>query len=676
MSLFRAHHICLSLGSRTIFDELDLTIEPGECVGLIGVNGSGKSTLLQIAAGLRQPDQGLLEQRKGARFAFLPQDPSFEPGMTMAKLLFEPSGALKSAIEAHAALASRLETAPPESQAGLLDKLTALSDEVERLGGWQCAHHAKAILQRLGVSEADWTRPLEELSGGQKKRAAIAQALLTKPDLLLLDEPTNHLDVGAVDWLEGELDAFEGAILLVTHDRYFLDRLAERIVELDHGRLTAYPGNFSAYLEQKIARQALAARQEHKRQRLIAQELAWLRTGPKARRTKRKSRVDAARALIAQKPPAVDRAAAMRLRSPVHCGHRLLEARHLCQGFGDRRLVQDLSLILEKGERIGIIGPNGAGKTTLLRTLIGDLAPQSGEIVRGKHLKVAYFDQTRASLDPDETVFEAMGTSERFEFAGRAIELTAYLEDLLFPAAMQRMKVGALSGGEKNRLLLARLFLSGANLLVLDEPTNDLDLTTLAVLEDKLIESGAALLLVTHDRCFLDRIATSILALDGHGRADLYPGNHEMFLRLSSQSAASARASDSPSVPAKAPRPLANQTAPQSHSDEVKSAQADTGDRHQPRDAMSRQELSRQEKPIATRRLTIPEWKRLEAMEGLIEEAEARRSDVETRLSDPALYRERPCEVPTLERELAEATAQVERLYEEWQLLETRSKLG
>ena len=671
MSLFRAHHLSLSLGSRTIFAELDLTIEPGECVGLIGVNGSGKSTLLKIAAGLRQPDHGLLERRKGARFAFLPQDPSFEPGMTMERLLFEPSGALKSAIEAHAALASRLETAPPEAQASLVDKLTALSDEIERLGGWQCAHHAKAMLQRLGVNEADWTRPLEELSGGQKKRAAIAQALLQKPDLLLLDEPTNHLDVGAVDWLEGELDAFEGAILLVTHDRYFLDRLAERIVELEQGRLTAYPGNFSAYLEQKIARQALAARQEHKRQRLIAQELAWLRTGPKARRTKRKSRVDAARALIAQKPPVVERAAAMRLQSPVHSGHRLLEARHLCQGFGERRLVQDLSLILEKGERVGVIGTNGAGKTTLLRTLIGELTPQSGEVVFGKHLKVAYFDQTRASLDPDETVFEAMGTSERFEFAGRAIELTAYLEDLLFPAAMQRMKVGALSGGEKNRLLLARLFLTGANLLVLDEPTNDLDLTTLAVLEEKLIESGAALLLVTHDRCFLDRIATSILALDGHGRADLYPGNHEMFLRLSAQAAANARASESPSVQPKTPQRLSNQAATGAPSGEAKTAQANKGDRHKPRG-----ETSRGDKPIEERRLTIPEWKRLEAMEGLIEEAEARRADVETRLSDPALYRERPAEVPTLERELAAATAQVERLYEEWQLLETRSRLG
>ncbi|MDR0966547.1 MAG: ABC-F family ATP-binding cassette domain-containing protein [Myxococcales bacterium] len=649
MSLFRAHQLHLSLGSRVLFDRLDLTIEPGECVGLLGVNGSGKSTLLHVAAGLRQPDTGLLERRRGARFALLPQEPTFDPGATIADVLFVPQGELAVAIEAHQRLSLQLSDAPPEAHASLLDKLQALADEVERLGGWEVAHLAKAMLQRLGVPEADWRRPLAELSGGQRKRAAIVQTLLQKPDLLLLDEPTNHLDVDAVDWLEGELDAFEGAILLVTHDRYFLDRLAERIVELTEGRLTAYPGNFSDYLEQKLTREEEAARREHKRQRLIVQELAWLRASPSARRTKRKSRVDAARALIAQRAPHVERAASMRVEAPRAAGHRLLEARHLSQGFDDERLlIDDLSLILDKGERLGIIGRNGTGKTTLLRTLLGELPPKRGEVIAGKHLEVAYFDQLRAELDPELTVYESMGPAESFELDGRRIELKSYLDDLLFPVPMQRMKVGALSGGEKNRLQLAKIFLSGANLLVLDEPTNDLDLATLEILEEKLLEMGAALLLVTHDRYFLDKVATSILVLDGQGKATLYPGNHEMYLRLSAQAQSRDRPASTPSSSSPGPN----------------------------KPAATAMMIDRTALPPEARRLTLPEWRRLETMQGLVEQAEARQTALEGDLADPALYRERPAEVSKLQRALAEQTAEVEHLYDEWQRLETRAKLG
>ncbi len=647
MSLFRAHQISLSLGSRTLFDSLSLTVEPGECVGMLGVNGSGKSTLLKIAAGLIQPDSGLVERMRGTRFAYLPQSPDFEAGATIESLLFHPSGELRRAMDGHAEAASLLASAPVEEQPALLERLSALADQVERLGGWETAHHAKAMLQRLGVPESEWTRPLTALSGGQRKRAAIVQVLLQKPDLLILDEPTNHLDTGAVEWLEKELDDFEGAILLVTHDRYFLDRLSERIVELSQGHLTAYPGNFSAYLEQKLARQEEEARREHKRQRLIVQELAWLRTGPKARRTKRKSRVDAARALIAQKPPAVDRAASIKMEAPAASGHRLLEASHVSQGYGEKMVISDFSMLLEKGERVGIIGMNGAGKTTLLRTLLGELPPKSGTVTFGKHLKTAYFDQLRQTLNPEETVYESMGPAESFEIGGRRMELKSYLEDLLFPVPMQKMKVGALSGGEQNRLRLAKLFLSGANLLVLDEPTNDLDLTTLEILEEKLLTSGAALLLVTHDRYFLDKVATSIVALDGKGNAELYRGNYEMYLTLSAQKAASEAAA------AQAPQTSAVKKAPEAPA------------------AKKRSEL-----PPEERRLTLPEWRRLESMEGLIEEAESRKAEAEAALSDPALYRERPQEIPALQQALDARTAEVEALYAEWELLEKRARLG
>ena len=336
----------------------------------------------------------------------------------------------------------------------------------------------------------------------------------------------------------------------------------------------------------------------------------------------------------------------MRIQAPAASGHRLLEASHVSQGYGSQMVIRDFSLLLEKGERIGVIGANGAGKTTLLRTLLGELPPTSGSVTVGKHLKTAYVDQLRQALSPDETVIESMGPAESFEIGGRRMELKSYLEDLLFPVPMQRMKVGALSGGEQNRLRLAKLFLSGANLLVLDEPTNDLDLTTLEILEEKLLSSGAALLLVTHDRYFLDKVATSIVALDGRGNAELYRGNYEMYLTLSAQKKAAEAAS-----------------APQQQAAETRKPAAPAPKK-------------RSELPPEERRLTLPEWKRLSAMEGLIEAAEAQKAEAERALTDPTLYQKRPQEVPALQQALEARAAEVEALYAEWELLEKRSKLG
>ena len=641
MTLWRAHQLRVTLGARVLFDGLDLVIEEGECLGLVGVNGSGKSTLLQIAAGLRQPDSGLLEQRRGATFAYLAQEPRFEGDATIAGVLFEPQGRLAEAHAEHARLTRALETAPQAEHDGLLKRLEEATASIERLGGWDTAHLAKSMLQRLGIPESEWERPLAQLSGGTQKRVAIAQALLLRPDLLLLDEPTNHLDVDTVDWLENELDEFPGAILLVTHDRYFLDRLAERIVELEHGKLVGYPGNFSDYLEQRYVREQESARKEHKRQRLIAQELAWLRRGPQARRTKRKSRVDAARALIAQKVPEALKAVELKTAAPVRSGHTVLELRHLSKSFGERKLISDLSVILERGERMGVVGPNGIGKTTLVRMILGGLEPSSGQVIRGKNTRIAYFDQVRAALDPEQTVYEAASPTEVLDLGGRRVELRDYLSDLLFPVPMQKMKVGALSGGEKNRLLLARLLLEGANLLVLDEPTNDLDLMTLEILEEKLLDFEGSVLLVTHDRYFLDKVATSILAFEGDGRVVRYPGNHEMYQRLRARQA-------------QAPASQAEATARPAAAQKAKAASLPAG-----------------EKP-----LTIPEMRRLQQMEALIEAAEAVKAQVEGSLADPELYRQRPREVAGLRDELERAGAEVEKLYDEWQGLESRKHLS
>ena len=590
VTLLRAASISLAFGSRTVFHDLELVIEEGERVGLIGVNGSGKSTLMRILAGAQPPDAGELQVKRGATIAVLPQEPSFTEGATV---------------------------------------------ESEMLGGGAQPHVGRALVDRLGVK--DWDRPLAELSGGARKRVAIARALLARPDLLMLDEPTNHLDAETVDWLEEELDRLQGALLLVTHDRYFLDDLVDRIVEIQPGGgVLSYPGNYQAYLEERAARDEEAGRQQHKRERWIAQEVAWLRQGVEARRTKSKARIERARRLMAEKGLQRAKTAALQTAAAPRLGHTVIEAREVGKSFGDRRIIDGVSLIVQRGERIGIVGRNGAGKTTFLRVLLGELAPDAGEVVTGKNTRIAYYDQQRAQLDPEWSVYEAalgerirgdVRRSDDFiELGERRVALRDYLDDLLFPVPMQKMQVKALSGGERNRLLLARLFLQGANLLVLDEPTNDLDLVTLNVLEGLLLEFTGSVLLVTHDRYFLDKVATSILAFD-QGRAVRYPGNYETFVSLRPQQA----------------KPLAP-----------------------PRAAPASQKPA----PRKPGKLTFKEQRELEGIEEKIQAAEARKSQAEAALGDPQTYAKEAQRVPEWQRQLDENSAEIERLYARWQELQ------
>ena len=591
MTLLRAASISLAFGSRTVFRQLDLVIEEGERVGLIGVNGSGKSTLMRILAGLHAPDSGELQVRRGATLTVLPQEPSFAAGATV---------------------------------------------ESEMLAGGAQPHEGRALVDRLGVK--DWDRPVAELSGGGRKRVAIARALLSRPDLLMLDEPTNHLDADTVDWLEEELDKLQGALLLVTHDRYFLDDLVDRIVEIQPGAgLASYPGNYQAYLEERAARDEEAERQQHKRERWIAQEVAWLRQGVEARRTKSKARIERAKKLMAEKGLQRAKTAALKTAAAPRLGHTVIEARGLGKSFGSRRVLEDVSLIAQRGDRIGIVGRNGAGKTTFLRVLLGELEPDAGEVVIGKNTRVAYYDQQRAQLEPEFTVYEAalgerisgdVRRSEDFiELGERQVALRDYLDDLLFPVPMQKMQVKALSGGERNRLLLARLFLQRANLLVLDEPTNDLDLVTLNVLEQLLLEFTGSVLLVTHDRYFLDKVANSILAFD-EGRAVRYPGNYEMFLTLRPQPSRKL-----PPAPPRAP-------------------------------------VERKPAPRKPGKLSFKEQRELAGIESEIEAAEARKAQAEAALGDTQTYAREPQRVPELQRQLDESTAEIERLYARWQELQ------
>jgi ATP-binding cassette subfamily F protein uup len=627
VTLLRAADISLAFGNRTLFDRLNLTIAEDEYVGLVGVNGSGKSTLMKILAGVTQPDGGELQLRRGARITYLPQEPEFPVDATIASELAVASQPLRASLEEHAALAARLSEGTSIEQPKSLNRLSQLSSEIDRLGGWDTEHHAKTLLDRLGVKE--WDRPLTELSGGLRKRVAIARALLSKPDLLLLDEPTNHLDADTVEWLENELDDWPGALLLVTHDRYFLDHLADRIVEIAPGGIiTSYLGNYEAYLEQKLVALEEAEVQEHKRQQWIRQEVAWLRKGVEARRTKSKARIERARKLLQARGFRRPEVAALRAAEAPRLGQTVLEAKQIRKRFGEQLVLDDVELILQRGERIGLVGPNGVGKTTLLKVLLGELEPDSGQRLVGKNTRIAYYDQAREQLDPEQTVYQAASSEEQVEIGGKTVALRDYLEDLLFPVSMQRMQVKALSGGERNRLLLARLFLAGANLLVLDEPTNDLDIVTLNVLEGLLVRFTGSVLLVTHDRYFLDKVATSILAFEGAGKVVRYPGNYEMYRRL------------------KAQRP------------EAPSAQKEPDPKTSP--ALAQRKVEK---------LGYLQLRELGGMDAAIESAERRKREVEAALADPAIYSNAE-KVQQLTAELQTISAQIEQLYARWQELE------
>jgi len=641
VTLLHAAGIGLSFGSRTVFEGLTLTLDEGERVGLVGVNGSGKSSLMRILARAAEPDRGEIQLRRGASVTYLPQEPAFPEGATVASELEVARAPLRGALAAHGALTARLAEAPAGPlHDRLLAELAAAADRVEHLGGWDTAHEARRLLDRLGVKE--WERPLAELSGGARKRVAIARALLTRPDLLLLDEPTNHLDADTVDWLEEELDRMPGAFLLVTHDRYLLDDLVDRIVEISPaGGAVGWPGNYQAYLEQKLVAEELAGRAQHRRERWIAQEVAWLRQGVEARRTKGKARVERARRLMAERGFARPRVAAFQVAEAPRLSQVVLECQGLEKRFGGRAVLSGVDFRLQRGDRVGIVGANGVGKTTFLRLLLGELPPDAGNVVVGTRTRAAYYDQQRAGLDPEQTLYQAAGggppdrAGEDFvELSGRRVALRDYLDDLLFPPSAQGMRVKALSGGERNRLLLARLFLEGANVLVLDEPTNDLDLVTLNVLERLLLDFDGSVLLVTHDRYFLDKVATAILAFEGDGRAVRYEGNYQTYRALKAQAEEAARAEADPSPAATA-------------SPAVRA-------------------------PRARRpgKLSFEEERELAGIEPRILAAEGRQAELEAALSDPATYQREGAGVARLRRELEQVAAEVERLYARWQELE------
>jgi len=529
--LLSLQKIGLAFGHLPLFEEADLQIEPGERIALIGRNGAGKSSLLRVLSGEQPPDSGTIWREPGLRVSRLEQDVPAAGDRTVFGEVASGLGELGSLVsEYHQAAVRVSET----HGAADMERLGELQHRLEERDGWRLEQKVEHIVSRLSLPAE---RRMDQLSGGWRRRALLGRALVSEPHLLLLDEPTNHLDIDAIRWLEAYLQGYPGAILFVTHDRAFLTAIATRIVELDRGRFTSWPGSYANYLQKKEAALDAEARELERLDKKLLKEEAWLRQGVKARRTRNEGRVRALMALRAER--AAYRAQSGTVRLAVDdgqgSGKLVFEAERVWKSFDGRVVIRDYSQRILRGDRVGLIGPNGSGKTTLLRLLLGEVAPDSGEVRHGARLQVAYFDQQREQLDPDATLADSVNEGNATVIVnGQPRHVVGYLEDFLFPRERVQSPVRSLSGGERNRLMLARLFARPANVLVLDEPTNDLDIETLELLEELLGSFDGTVLLVSHDRAFLDNIVTSTVAFEGDGRVREYVGGWEDYVRQSS----------------------------------------------------------------------------------------------------------------------------------------------
>ncbi len=570
-----------SFGDRRVLVDASFAVHDGDRIALVGVNGAGKSTLLRmLAAGDEVPDEGLITRRRGLTVEYVPQEPRLDPEATVEAAL------RRDGVERHEILelAAALDVPPMEAIIGAL-------------------------------------------SMGERRRVAIARALLARPELLALDEPTNHLDAATVAWLEDRLLERSGVLLLVTHDRYFLDRVATRILEIDRGRIHAHTGGYREFLERQAERWSNESANEQKRAAFVRRELTWIRANAPARSTKQKARIDRFDAAANAEADERAGAAILKLAPGARLGGTILELRDVTKSLGGKKLFEDLKLVMKPGDRIGIVGKNGAGKTTLIRTILGETTPDRGEVVVGKNTQFAFMEQSRITLDDANTVLqEVAGDAVHVTLDEGPVHVRTFLRMLLFEDSFADTKVGVLSGGERNRVQLAKLLTSGANFLILDEPTNDLDVLTLGVLEDALAGFPGCALLVSHDRWFLDKVATGILAFEGDGEVTFYEGNCSRYL---------------------AKRPVRNPAV-----------------RDRPKTSLA---------PIRTpkpRKRTFKEAQELAAMEQTIGEAEAAVVALEVQLQDPEMYAKRSAEVPAVVAALEQARAKVEALYARWQELE------
>ncbi len=632
MPLLTFDRLELAYGHWPLLDGASLVIEAGERIGLIGRNGTGKSSLLKIVAGINPPDAGDVWRKPALKLAYVPQEPQFQPGHSVYEAVAEGVGEAQRLLADYHAAAHRVA----EGDMDAFEDLERLSHELEIHDAWRLNSRVEETLQRLGL---DADRMVETLSGGLKKRVALARALVTDPELLLLDEPTNHLDFSAIDWLESLLNDFKGALLFITHDRRFLDNVSNRIIELDRGQLREYQGNFTAYQAKKAEQLEIEAVHNRKFDKFWKQEEIWIRKGVQARRCRDEGRVRRLEALRLTREARIGHTGQVgfQIDSGERSGKIVAEMENISYGYDDRVLIRDFTGTLLRGDKLGLLGPNGAGKTTLIRLILGDLKPQSGTIKQGTKLEVAYFDQFRNQLNDDATLIDTIAPGSDFvEIGGQRKHVISYLEDFLFPAERSRAKVSALSGGERNRLLLARLFARPANLLVLDEPTNDLDIDTLELLEQLLQDYSGTVLIVSHDRTFLDNVVTQSIVFEGDGKLTEIVGGYADWLAWKAEQ----KRADSVAAQARQPSPRPSPA---------------------PAKAASKSKLS------------YKESRELEALPAQIQALEAEQTLIADQLLDPKLYQSGSLDVVALNARSEAIEAELLDALARWEALEAKA---
>lgn len=527
MNVLSAENLSKSYGEKTLFDDISFNINDYDKIGLIGVNGTGKTSLLNIIAGVDVPDSGTIASPKGTKIEYLSQDPEFDEDATILQQVFKGDSPALNVIRAYESALDELSRQPEDDR--LQEKITKLTSDMNTVNAWELESQIKTILTRLGVR--NFEAKMGTLSGGQKKRVALASALINPCDLLILDEPTNHMDNDTIEWLENYLKNRKGALLMITHDRYFLDRVVNKTLELDFGKLYIYTGNYTEFVEKKIERKNLESTMESKRQNLYKKELEWIRTGAKARTTKQKARIQRFEEIKDSKVVHDDSKVEISV-GHSRLGKKILEVEHISKSFGDLNLINDFSYILLREDRIGIIGDNGVGKSTLLNLLTGKLEIDNGEIDMGPTVKVGYFSQESEDMDTTMKAIEYIKESAEFITTadGTKISASQMMERFLFTSSMQWTYISKLSGGERRRLYLLKVLMDAPNVLILDEPTNDLDIDTLKVLENYIDEFSGAVIAVSHDRYFLDRICNKIFSFEGGGKIVDHVGNYSDYV--------------------------------------------------------------------------------------------------------------------------------------------------
>ncbi len=612
-----ASNLTVRYGAQSVLENASLTILEGERVGLVGRNGSGKSTFLQIAAGAMKPDAGEINLRRDLITGYMPQVFDLDDAGTVHANILSGAQRILDLIDEY-------EQSPAEGT-----RSGKLLDLIQHADGWSLEHRVQSLISNLHAPNPD--RVVATLSGGEKRRVALCRALLPRPDFLLLDEPTNHLDTGSIEWLEDFLSRYQGTCLFVTHDRYFLDRVATRIVELSRGSFVGYEGNYTDYLLARAQRQSVEEMQERKRQKFLKRELEWVRRGPRARRTKSVDRIDRYFEMAAQEAPEPELDADLIIPPAPKLANRVIELRGVAVDLGGRRLFEGVDLHFAAGERLGIVGRNGLGKSSLLKVMLGELAPTEGEVEIGSRTQINYIDQNRMQLDDEKTVWQEVSDgSEVVKLGDESVTLRGYLRRFLFSEDRINTKISQLSGGERSRVLLAKILKRGGNVLILDEPTNDLDLSTLRLLEEALVAFGGTVIVVSHDRYFLNRVCTSILAFSGEGAVDRYVGNYDYYLEKQAE-----RDGVAPGY------------------SEVRAESA-----------------GRVIPPAKPRKLKWKEARELETIEETIHAAEAEMARLEALFAAPDFYLRPKLEWSEMEAQLAAAKERVTGLYARWGELE------